>query len=87
MCKQLINNQFYLSLLAASFSPSGLEMDKKCPNWWCLWGVWKVSGRCLEGVGKVSGRCLDDSGYCIGGYNVMSFFHQQSTVKALFKHL
>ena len=50
MCKQLINNQFYLSLLAASFSPSGLEMDKKCPNWWCLWGVWKVSGRCLEGV-------------------------------------
>ena len=55
MCKLLINNQFYLSLLAASFSPSGLEMDKKCPNWWCLWGVWKVSGSCLEGVWKVSG--------------------------------
>ena len=28
-------------------------MDKKCPNFGCLWGVLKVSGRCLEGVWKV----------------------------------
>ena len=24
--------------------------QKKCPNWGCLWGVWKVSVGCLDGL-------------------------------------
>ena len=43
MCKQFIYMQLDSSLLAASFSHSGLGMDKKCPYLGCLWGVCKVS--------------------------------------------
>ena len=39
----LVNIQLDSSLLAASFSHSGLGMDKKCPYLGCLWGVCKVS--------------------------------------------
>ena len=46
MCKQFIYMQLDSSLLAASFSPSGLGMDKK-------WGVCGVPGRCLWDVWMV----------------------------------
>ena len=48
------------SLLAASFSPSGLGMDKKCPYLGCLWGAWMVSVGCLDGLGVIWDTSMGD---------------------------
>ena len=60
MCKQFIYMQLDSSLLAASFSPSGLGMDKKCPYLGCLWGAWKVSVGCLDGLGVIWDTSMGD---------------------------
>ena len=48
------------SLLAASFSPSRLGMDKKCPYLGCLWGAWMVSVGCLDGLGVIRDTAMGD---------------------------
>ena len=60
MCKQFINIPLDSFLLAASFSPSGLGMDKKCPYLGCLWGVCKVSVWCLDGLGVIWDTSMGD---------------------------
>ena len=43
MCKQLMNTQLDLSLLAGSVSPSCLELVRMCYISGCLRGVWGLS--------------------------------------------
>ena len=56
----LVNIQLDSSLLAASFSHSGLGMDKKCPYLGCLWGVCKVSVWCLDGLEVIWDTSMGD---------------------------
>ena len=56
----LVNIQLDSGLLAASFSHSGLGMDKKCPYLGCLWGAWMVSVGCLDGMGVIWDTSMGD---------------------------
>ena len=60
MCKQFINIPLDSFLLAASFSPSGIGMDKKCPYLGCLWGAWMVSVGCLDGLRVIWDTSMGD---------------------------